>query len=128
MATLLQDTARRIDRLGRYASIVDNGFSVTKAHGVLRMCSGSFIVLFCTPQKGEVWLESRDDGQRLDPAFDAETGLKRLTEFEASLLLQARAKAREDVIGELVDRKIRRIVRAKTRGFKVERKKAKAKK
>lgn len=114
----IQDTARRIDRLGRYASIVDNGFSVTKAHGVLRMCSGSFLVLICIPQKGEVWLESRDDGQRLDPMFDAETGLKKLAEFEASLLEQARAKAREDVIGELVDRKIRRIVRAKTRGFK----------
>jgi len=51
-----------------------------------------------------------------------EEALQRLIEFEAQIRSVAEAKAREEVIHELVQRKMRRITRTKSREFKAKKK------
>ena len=112
----IQDLAHRIDRLGRYAGD-PNQRSVTKERGVLRISSGHMFVDMCLPREGRVWQIDTDDGRVL-PDFTPEEALRRLKEHEEALLVLARAKAREEVISRLVERRIRQITRAKSRGFK----------
>lgn len=118
MATLLQkiqDVARRIDRLGQYASDPD-WYVVTKARGVLTL-SGGGVSLRCSPREGRVWPHDLNEPTRvLD--LTSEAALHELTLFYTFMLGQARRKAREEVIQELVEKRIKRITRAKTRGFK----------
>jgi hypothetical protein len=74
------------------------------------------MTLVCNPREGMVWWVSPVTGfeRDLDPA----QGLRDMEAYEARLTLRAREIARLQVLEELVDKKVRRIVRAKTRGFK----------
>lgn len=118
----VQDLASRIDRLGRYAGALD-GFHVEKSKGVMALQRGVVFrdTVMCEPRTGRVWLhESGKDGADLC----AEHAVKCLEKYEQGILAQAQAKAREEVLDELVARKLRRITRAKSRRFKVNQKKA----
>lgn len=129
MATLLQkiqDTARRIDRLGQYASYPETGHSVTKARGILSLSSGGMFVVMCNPREGRVWLHDTDEPTKVYPDYTPEEALRKLRLYEDTLLVQACTKAREEVIQELVEKRIKRITRAKTRGFKADQKKPNA--
>jgi hypothetical protein len=132
MATTLQkiqDTAGRIDRLGKYTASVSPSISsvpamsagpcVFKDKGVLQLFKygrGSGVDLICVPKEGRI---VHPNGMP-EPQ---ETGLTLLEEFEKHLLEHARRIAREEVIQELVERKIRRVTKPKTRGFKADMKK-----
>jgi hypothetical protein len=133
MATTLQkiqDTAGRIDRLGKYtasvspsiyrsAPMLSAGPCVFKDKGVLQLFKygrGSGVDLICVPREGRIVHPNGTPEPQ-------ESGLTLLEEFEKHLLGHARRIAREEVIQELVERKIRRVTKPKTRGFKADMKK-----
>lgn len=125
MATTLQkiqDIAGRIDRLGQYTATDTAVPTVRKSKGVLTLFDllGE-APLMCSPKDGRVWYAD------YPATADLETGLGLLVKFEALLKVKAERLAREEVLQELVARKIRRIVKPKTRGFKADQKRKKAK-
>lgn len=122
VAQKIQDAAGRVARLGRYvASSGQTGEFVERDKGAVFMASeGKRWVLVCLPRDGRVWRRSMggEDSDDMIP----EEGLQAILEFEAAILKKAEAQAREEVIQEWVDRKIRRVTKPKTRGFKADQK------
>lgn len=131
MATTLQkiqDAAGRVARLGRYVapSGQTGEFVERDKSAVFMAIEGQPLFIVCIPREGRVWLRSLVGADSAD--MSQEDGLKAVLEFEAAILKKAEAQAREEVIGELVARKIRRITKPKTRGFKADQKKLQGKK
>jgi hypothetical protein len=129
MATTLQkiqDAAGRIARLGRYVSPSgQTGEFVERDKGAVFMASeGKKWLVVCIPREGRVWLRSIASGEDL-PDLNPEDGLQTLLRFEAAIKQKAEKQALDEVLAELVERKIRRITKPKTRGFKADQKKLK---
>jgi hypothetical protein len=137
-----QDTARRIDRLGRFFASTkppEHEMSVTKDHGELTMLWRGEPVeqsLHCELKSGLVW-EKRwrhvhATGERQNEtstlAESPEAGLARLQEFEQHLTERVKKAIEREVLEGLVAKRLKRITRPKTRGFKADLKKKRPKK
>jgi hypothetical protein len=85
---------------------------VTKDKGVLSLSFGRGIpfVLMCIPHTAMVWLRIGGDD---DPAFLPPEALQWLEKFEREIRTAAEMKARAEVIEELAQRKLRRILRGR---------------
>lgn len=115
-----QDTAYRIGRLARYCDRpIDNPPTVIKHHGVFHLISVTGRILACEPRTFRVW--HWWDRTLLSPI----QALESLMAFEAALTRIALERARHEAIEELARRKINRVTRPKTRGFKADMKKRK---
>lgn len=128
MATTLQkiqDAAGRVARLGRYvATSGSTGATVERDKGAVLMAyEGAPSTIGCVPREGRVWLRFPDGSNSTD--MTQEEGLQILLAFEADIKLKAEKQALDEVLAELVARKIRRVTRPKTRGFKADQKQLK---
>jgi hypothetical protein len=101
----IQATAKRIERLGKYL-INTQTVDVSKQKGVLCVTYHSPVTqtLECTPHTGR------------DPTGDSpERLLEKLQWFEERAMHFAKEKARQDILDELVTKRLNRILKAKRR-------------
>lgn len=127
----IQDAARRIVRLGKYADDLGGMPQVIhEGNGVLRLHYGAGVFgIMCVPKEGRVWI--RLPGQRLDGSACDESDLNLdsagqwLAKFESEIREKAKKKAREEVISELAEKRLHRVVRSKNRAFKADQRKGK---
>jgi len=124
----IKDTAHRIARLGAYLSN-PYGPTAKKERGTLEMSRDmtSPLVLMCDLNTGRVWeREFRGDIEHRE--FPEPSALELLAVFERLMTAAIRRQLREEVLTELVEKRIRRITRVRSRGFKNDLKQPKSKK
>jgi hypothetical protein len=126
----IQDLAQVISRLGRYVENHYAGPTVIKDKGLVQMLfwPTAAAKLVCKLSDGTVWKEDHyiADSTKSDN-LSATDALLELQVFHKELLEKATLVAKEEILQELVAKKLRRITRPKTRGFKADLKKKKSK-
>jgi len=124
----IKDKAQRIARLGAYLSS-PYGPTAKRKKGLLHMTRDlmSPVVLMCELSSGRVW--ERETGTDTEHGELPEAhALQRLAVFDHQLTEAVEKQVRREVLEDLVQKRIRRITRTKSRGFKADLKRLKGKK
>lgn len=123
--TKIKDTAQRIARLGAYLAS-PYGPTASKEKGLLYMTRDLMnpLMLMCDLRSGRVW--EREVGTETD--YDFPNQLERLAAFDREITQAVQRQLREEVLAELIEKRLRRITKTKSRGFKADLKRLKGKK
>jgi hypothetical protein len=121
----IKGTAQRIARLGAYLSN-PYGPTANKEKGLLYMTRDVMhpLMLMCNLRSGRVWEHEIGTGSDYDPP----NGLERLTVFDREITEAVQRQLKEEVLADLIEKRLRRITKTKSRGFKADLKRLKGKK
>lgn len=109
----IKNKALEIARLGAVLSS-PYGPTAKKDKGILRMSLAAThpVVLTCDLRSGRVWEEGKGDGTE-EQAIPEPHAFERLIAFDRAITEAVRRQLREEVLSDLVEKRLRRITRAK---------------
>jgi hypothetical protein len=115
----IKETAQRIARLGAYLAS-PYGPTARKVKGLLQMMRDPLnpTLLVCNLRDGRVWEYQIDDSDSAE--LSDGPALERLAVFERQITTAVERQLREEVLQDLVAKRIRRITKSSARGFKAD--------
>jgi len=114
----IKETAKRIARIGAHLAN-PYGPTAKKERGTVEMAQDmtSPLVLVCDLNTGHVW--EREFGTDIKHReFPETSGLERLARFDQLVTAALERQLREEVLAELVEKRIRRITKVRSRVLK----------